>query len=191
MKSTDPVVINSVRRWFERAVLGLNLCPFALRPYRAGAIHFELTHALDDESCLTDLYLNLNRMESDESIETMILICPHHLSHFDDYNQFLALAELLLEQEGWAGTFQIASFHPDYCFDGALPDDRANWTNRSPFPLLHLIREKSISQIIDANANVDQIPHTNIEKLKALDDEAMCEIFGKHFEQAKGKKIPD
>ena len=190
MNSTDPVVLNSVRRWFEKAVLGLNLCPFASRPYREGSIHFALSHAIDDEACLGDLYTNLRKMEQDSAIETMIMICPHHLSCFEEYNQFLALAELLLEQQGWAGIFQIASFHPDYCFDGAQPEDRANWTNRSPFPLLHLIRESSISRIIDSNTNVEKIPQNNIEKLKALDFAAMREIFGHHFEQSAEKNRP-
>lgn len=191
MKLTDQVFINSVRRWFEKAVLGLNLCPFAFKPYKEGAIHFELSHATDDESCLTDLYFYLNKMVQDESIETIILICPHHLIHFDEYNQFLALAELLLDQEGWAGVFQIASFHPDYCFEGVRQDDRANWTNRSPFPLLHLIREKSISRVIDSNANVEQVPHANIERLNSLDYDTMREIFGQRFEHTGDKKIPD
>jgi uncharacterized protein len=182
MKSTNDVFINSVRRWFEKAVLGLNLCPFAFRPYKQGTIHFELSHAVDDETCLTDLHNQLLKMEKDESIETMILIIPHHLTHFDDYIQFMALAELLLEQQEWEGIFQIASFHPDYCFEGAEPDDRANWTNRSPFPLLHLIREQSISDVIDSNADVEQVPHTNIKKLNSLDDATMREIFGRRFD---------
>jgi uncharacterized protein len=198
MKSKDDVFINSVRQWFEKAVLGLNLCPFAFRPYKQGTIHFELSNARDDEGCLNDVYDWLLKMENDESIETMILIIPHHLAHFDDYNQFMALAELLLEQQGWEGTFQIASFHPDYCFDGAQYNDRANWTNRSPFPLLHLIREQSISSVIDSNADVDQVPHTNIKKLNSMDDAAMQEIFGRRFVDAEtsqanpaGKKIPE
>ncbi len=195
MKSTDDVFINSVIQWFEKAVLGLNLCPFAFRPYKQGKIHFELSKAADDESCLTDVYDNLLKMEKDESIETMILIIPDHLTHFNDYNQFMALAELLLEQQGWEGVFQIASFHPDYCFEGSEADDRANWTNRSPFPLLHLIREQSISDVIDANANVEQVPHTNIKKLNSLDDAAMREIFGRRFESrisnSADKKIPE
>jgi uncharacterized protein len=195
MKSTDDVFINSVIQWFEKAVLGLNLCPFAFRPYKQGKIHFELSKAADDESCLTDVYDNLLKMEKDESIETMILIIPNHLTHFNDYNQFMALAELLLEQQGWEGVFQIASFHPDYCFEGSEADDRANWTNRSPFPLLHLIREQSISDVIDANANVEQVPHTNIKKLNSLDDAAMREIFGRRFESrisdSEDKKIPE
>lgn len=189
MKSADAVYIQSVRQWFEKAVLGLNLCPFAFRPYRQGTIHFELSQARDDESCITDVYSNLLKMEKDDSIETMILIIPHHLAHFDDYNQFMALADLLLEQQGWEGIFQIASFHPDYCFDGSAPDDRENWTNRSPFPLLHLIRELSISRVIDSNADVEQVPHTNIKKLNSLDDAAMREIFGRRYQAHK--KIPE
>ena len=126
MRPTDQVIVNSVIAWFVNAVLGLNLCPFALRPYRNGAVRFEVTHASDDVTCLSDLYLALARLDRDPSIETLVLICPDFLAQFSDYNQFLTLAELLLEQEGWQGVYQIASFHPDYRFSGTRADDRSN-----------------------------------------------------------------
>jgi uncharacterized protein len=184
MKPADQVVVNSVKQWFEKAVLGLNLCPFAFRPHRQGGIVFELSHADDDESCLGDLYLNLDKMDKDESIETIILILPQHLTRFTDYNQFLVLADLLLEQQGWSGVYQIASFHPDYQFEDTLPDDRSNWTNRSPFPLLHLIREQSIAEALGSSKNIERIPETNVRTLQTLDDARMFEIFGRRYRQA-------
>lgn len=179
MKISEQVAVQSVKRWFEKAVLGLNLCPFAARPYQSDAIVFELSHAHNDEHCLIDLYLNLYRLDRQPDIETIVLICPYHLIQFDHYNQFLALAENLIEQEGWAGIYQIASFHPDYRFEGSEQHDRANWTNRSPYPLLHVLRENSISLAVDAHENIDAIPDRNIKTLNYLSDDEMQTIFGK------------
>ena len=188
MSLTDQVIVNSVRRWFEKAVLGLNLCPFAAAPYQRGSIKFVLCRARNDQGILTDLYLHLLSMDRDQKIETLIMICPDHLSGFTDYNQFLTLAEHLLGVEGWQGTYQIASFHPDYRFADTKEDDRENWTNRSPFPLLHLIRESSISHLVDRDVRVDQVPLNNVRTLNQLDEEQMEDIFGY---RSRPKKIPE
>lgn len=181
MSPADQIVVNSVRQWFEKAVLGLNLCPFAAHPYRQGAIQFELSHAKNDVDSLTDLYLNLNRLDQQPQIETLVLICADHLIKFSDYNQFLALAEALVEQEGWSGIYQVASFHPDYQFSGSDKHDRANWTNRSPYPLLHLIREDSISLAVESHADINEIPKTNIKTLDGLSDAQMRDVFGQRY----------
>ena len=177
MKKTDQIIIDSVINWFEKSVLGLNLCPFAARPYSEGSISVELSHANDDESCLVDVSLMLNRLEQHAKIETLVLIIPEHLHLFDDYNQFLNLADELLYQQGWQGVIQIASFHPDYVFANCDIDDRSNWTNRSPYPLLHFIRESSISKAVQHYPDVDNIPRRNIELLRSLSDEEMKQIF--------------
>lgn len=179
MKLVDQVTLRSVRRWFKKSVLGLNLCPFAKRPYHANKILFELSRGKNDEQCLSDLYLNLLRLDRQPEIETILLICPYHLTEFSHFNQFLSLAENLLELERWDGIYQIASFHPDYRFEGSDPQDRANWTNRSPYPVLHLLREESISSAVDAYKNIDDIPEQNIKTLRNLSDEEMQVIFGK------------
>lgn len=179
MNVADKIAVQSVIRWFEKAVLGLNLCPFAARPYRRDSIVFELSHASNDEHCLIDLYLNLYRLDQQPEIETIVLICPHHLIQFSHYNQFLSLAENLIDQEGWDGIYQIASFHPDYRFEGTKINDRANFTNRSPYPLLHLLREDSISLAVESYENIDAVPERNIETLQNLDSDEMRAIFGK------------
>lgn len=183
MNPSDQIIYNSVRSWFEKAVLGLNLCPFAARPYKKGSIQFELSLADNDENCLIDLYLNLNRMDEQPEIETLVMICARHLVKFPDYNQFLTLAENLLEKEGWSGIYQVASFHPDYQFADCDPQDRANWTNRSPYPLLHLIREESISVAIDSHPDVDGIPEHNIDTLRSLSEDQMSHIFGNRYQK--------
>lgn len=177
MGKKDQVIIDSVINWFEKAVLGLNLCPFAAKPYRQGSISFKLSHASDDESCLTDLLSNINKLRQQSDIETLVLIIADHLQNFSDYNEFLGLAELLLEQQGWNGIFQIASFHPDYVFANCDSNDRANWTNRSPYPLLHIIQETSISKAVESHANIDSIPQRNIQLMRSLSEEKMKEIF--------------
>ena len=177
MNKTNQVIVDSIIRWFEKAVLGLNLCPFAAKPYRQGAIRFEMSHATNDETCLTDLLGNLNRLDDQLDIETLVLIIPRHLKLFSDYNQFLDLADALLEQQGWTGIVQIASFHPDYVFADCDVDDRANWTNRSPYPLLHLIRESSINEAVEFHPDVNAIPQRNVELLRSLSDEEMKELF--------------
>ena len=171
-------VFDRVIYWFEKSVLGLNLCPFAAKPYREGGIRFVSSSAQTDVDCLTDLFDCLNQLDQQPDIETMVLICPHHLQDFSDYNQFLDYCDALLEQQGWSGIYQIASFHPDYQFAENLPDDRANWTNRSPSPLLHLIREASISRAVAAVANSAAIPARNIQTIEALSEAQMIEIFG-------------
>ena len=178
MRISDQVALQSVKRWFEKAVLGLNLCPFAARPYQAGALVFELSEAASDEHCLIDLYLNLHRLDCQPGIETIVLIFPNHLGRFNHYNQFLGLAEDLIEQEGWAGIYQIASFHPDYQFEGTEWRHRSNWTNRSPYPLLHLLRESSVSLAVEKYEDIDAVPERNINTLNQLSDQEMCTIFG-------------
>ena len=179
-------VLDSVTVWFEKSVLGLNLCPFAAKPYRDGSIRFALTSAQTDEDCLNDLLLCLQQLDQQPEIETMVLVCSCHLQDFSDYNQFLDHCDALLEQEGWSGIYQIASFHPHYQFADSQPGDRANWTNRSPYALLHLLREASISKAVAAVPDSAKIPARNIATLENLTDARMMEIFGSD----QSKKIP-
>ncbi|MDJ0832814.1 MAG: DUF1415 domain-containing protein [Gammaproteobacteria bacterium] len=186
MKASEKIIVDSVIRWFEQAVLGLNLCPFAHRPYQQHAIHFELSDARDDSACLGDLYLHLRELDHNPAIETLIMICPYHLQQFADYNQFLSLADKLLYEEGWSGVYQIASFHPDYQFADAPAADKANWTNRSPYPLFHLIRESMLSAAIQSHPDPEGIPERNITTLRGLSDENMKQIFGTRYHSESG-----
>jgi hypothetical protein len=177
------IALNSVIYWFENAVLGLDLCPFAKSPYRNNAIEFQLSAADNDEALLTDLYLSLKLLDEHLSIDTMLLISPYHLARFSDFNQFLSLAEHLLEQEGWSGTYQLASFHPDYQFSGTEFDERSNWTNRSPYPIIHLIREVSITRARKTFDDIEKVPQRNIETMDNLSERNMQRIFGMRYRQ--------
>jgi len=177
MVTSEGDILRAVERWFEQVVLGLNLCPFAHKPQHEGRIRFELSMADSVESALSDLYRHLLNLERQPEIETTVMICGNLLDDFADYNQFLDLADQLLAQQDWEGLFQIASFHPDYRFAGSAEDDRANWTNRSPYPLLHLIREESITQAVASHPDVNSIPPTNIQRLEQLSEAEMAALF--------------
>jgi hypothetical protein len=169
-----------VCNWLEQAVLGLGLCPFAGEHWSAGRVRLTVTAATSERVLLEDLQVELSILETTDSslIETTVLIVPKLLREFSDYNQFLDLADALIKEQGWAGRFQIASFHPGYQFEGTKYDDLENLTNRSPFPLLHLLRENTISRALAQHPNPDQIPLTNIATLRALSEKSRQEIFG-------------
>ncbi|RLA40938.1 MAG: DUF1415 domain-containing protein [Gammaproteobacteria bacterium] len=169
-------IIESVRQWVETVVIGLNLCPFAREELINNRIRFAVSDAITEEQLLATLHTELALLDSNKAIETTLLIHPNVLADFDDYNQFLSYADNLLAQMSFAGIYQIASFHPDYQFAGTNPGDAENYTNRSPYPILHLLREASLERAIAGYADADKIPERNIalmetmgaEKLKAL-----------------------
>ncbi len=163
-------VIAATRRWIERAVIGLNLCPFARAPYVKGQVRIVVSQARDEETLLLDLCEELQRMAvTDEvQIETTLLVHPQVLGDFLAFNDFLDLADAALAQMNLEGELQIASFHPDYEFADAPVGDPANYTNRSPFPTLHLLREASIERAVEAVADTDAIYQRNIARLREL-----------------------
>ena len=169
-----------VRKWVEQAVLGLNLCPFAGEHWHAGRVRLTVTASESEQELLECLRAELTHLEATDSqvVETTLVIIPNLLHDFSDYNQFLDLADALIEQLGWTGCFQIASFHPGYQFAGTSPDDPENLTNRSPYPLLHLLRENTVTRAVAEHSDPDQIPSTNIATLRALSEERRQEIFG-------------
>lgn len=161
-------ITKSVRRWVDQVVVNLNLCPFAKRELVNQRVRFRVSDAVNEEQLLADLQNELRLLTEDGLIETTLLIHPQVLEDFHDYNQFLNVADLLLERTNLQGIYQVASFHPHYQFSGTAPDDVENYTNRSPFPLLHLLREDSVSQAIDSYPQADLIPDQNIERLRRL-----------------------
>ena len=158
------------RAWVERAVIGLQLCPFARAPQSTGRVRYAFSAAADPEALMADLVDELERLagEPPERIETTLLVHPRVLSDFDDYNDFLELAEAALTALDLEGEIQIASFHPDYRFAGSAEDDIANATNRSPFPTLHLLREESIERALASFAEPESIYETNIQTMERL-----------------------
>lgn len=165
----QPEVI-AVARWLNEVVIGLNLCPFAAKPSGEQRVHFALTAATSDEAVLAALQTQLQQLDTVPAgeRETTLLIIPQHLQDFFDYNQFLQWANSMLKREGWQGVYQLASFHPNYCFAGAEPADAENLTNRAPYPIIHIIREESLEKALAYFPDVDQVPERNQARVAAL-----------------------
>ncbi len=176
--------IAPVRRWLETLVIGLNLCPFAKRELVKNRVRFFVSEATTVEQLQMDLEAELALMAEDASIETTLLIHPAVLQDFFEYNQFISHTNRILKQLGYRGTFQIASFHPDYQFGGTEPDDVENTTNRSPYPLLHLIREESLARAVENYPDPDQIPERNIALVEELGADKMQALLKACFDAA-------
>jgi len=164
----DEETILSVRQWVKTFVIEMNLCPFAKYEMLNNRVRFTTTRAITEEQLLMSLQDELEFLSNDPSVETTLLIHSNVLQDFYDYNEFLSNADKLLLEMGLEGTYQVASFHPDYQFGGTNPDDAENYTNRSPYPLLHLIREESLERAIAEYPDVDQVPARNVALMNSL-----------------------
>jgi len=169
MMNEKTVVADTVA-WLERAVIGLNLCPFAKSVHVKGQVHYAVSQATTAEALLLDLVYELKGLVASESKErdTTMLIAPWCLQDFMDYNDFLDLADQALVDLELDGVLQIASLHPQYQFADTQPDDITNFTNRSPYPSLHLLREESIDRAVDAFPNPESIFETNMKTMQSL-----------------------
>lgn len=161
-------IIQQVEDWLVELVLGLNLCPFAKSPYQKEQIRFVVCEKKTEEEINDALIEECKFLDQDNNIETSLIICPNALLDFFDYRQFLLWAEQTLKKNGWRGVYQIASFHPDYVFANTEADDRQNLSNRSPYPILHLLREASLEAVLERYDNPDSIPENNIQTLNSL-----------------------
>ncbi len=170
MKHSNATYIAQTRCWLENVVLKHNLCPFAHKPFKGGQIRYVVTDSARPEFLLEDLQQELERLRAMpvEEVETTLLIHPNTLVDFLDYNDFLDIVDVLLVDGGYEGEFQVASFHPDYQFADTLAEDAENYTNRSPWPMLHLIREDSLEKAIASYPDVDAIPERNIDTMNKL-----------------------
>ena len=167
------------RRWLERAVIGLNLCPFAKAVYVKQQVRIVVSDASTDRALLEELgeELALLRDTPSEQTDTTLLVHPQVLHDFLDYNDFLDKADAMVEVLDLAGELQVASFHPDYQFAGTQPDDAENLTNRSPYPTLHLLREDSITRAVEVYPEPDAIIERNIATMRALGVEGFRKLL--------------
>jgi hypothetical protein len=167
--SRDIAVADTVR-WLERAVIGLNLCPFAKAPHVKGQIHYAVSEAKGLEGLRDELIEELQALAQRpaEERETTLLIVPHMLRDFLDFNDFLDEADSAVQELDLEGEFQVASFHPEFQFADTEPDDITNYTNRSPYPTLHLIREASIDRAVEAFPEAEMIYETNMATMEKL-----------------------
>jgi uncharacterized protein len=177
LEERNPLALT--RRWLERAVIGLNLCPFAKAVHAKGQIRFVLSEATTPEALLEELVAELIwlRDADPQSTETTLLVHPRVLNDFLDYNDFLDAADAAVEALDLEGVLQVASFHPDYQFAGTAPDDIGNYSNRSPFPTLHLLREASVSRAVDTFPDADGIIDRNLATLEKLGEQAWRDLL--------------
>jgi uncharacterized protein len=164
-------IIKATESWLNVFIIGQKICPFASRPYENKQISYQVYSGKDIHDCLQDLITECRRMDDDGSIETTLLILADLGIEFDYFLDLLALAEQLLTDQGYEGVYQLASFHPQYCFADSDPDDPANYTNRSPYPMLHIIREASIELALQSYPDAELIPERNIALLRKLGTE--------------------
>lgn len=174
-------VMARTEEWLEKAVIGLNLCPFAKSVHVKGQVRTVVSEATTPEALLEQLLAELKHLAAvdPEETDTTLLVHPQVLQDFLDFNDFLDVADAALEDLELDGILQIASFHPDFQFEGTEPDDMGNYSNRSPWPTLHLIRESSIDRAVEAFPEADAIWERNIETLERLGQAGWQALFAK------------
>jgi uncharacterized protein len=170
MSDVQKVFVRDTRCWLERAVIGLNLCPFAKAVHAKGQAHYAVSAAKNPAAVLHDVGVELDELLARDPAdrETTLLIVPHCLEDFLQFNDFMAQAERLVRKRGLEGVIQLASFHPRFQFQGTEPDDITNCTNRSPYPTVHLLREESIDRAVQAFPDAEAIYETNMETMRQL-----------------------
>ncbi|HEX7812453.1 MAG TPA: DUF1415 domain-containing protein [Burkholderiales bacterium] len=180
-RADTDAVIAATRDWLEKAVIGLGLCPFAKAVHAKGRIRFAVSAAQTPEALVEDLMAELRALESADPdiVDTTLLVHPGVLADFEDYNDFLDVADALLDELELTGVIQIASFHPQYRFEGTMRDAIENYTNRSPHPMLHLLREESVEKAVTTYPDVADIPERNIETMNKLGHDGWLALMSK------------
>ncbi len=170
MVMTDEQVLQKTKHWLEKAVIGLNLCPFAKAVYVKNQVRLVVSKARHADDLLEELDRELDLLVATpaEDIDTTLLIHPTLFSDFLDFNDFLEVADGVVDEHELEGVIQLASFHPQFQFDGTEPDDISNFTNRAPFAILHLLREASVERAVEAFPEAEAIFEQNIATLEAL-----------------------
>ncbi|HEY0040571.1 MAG TPA: DUF1415 domain-containing protein [Flavisolibacter sp.] len=154
-------MIAQTKKWIVDVVVGCNFCPFAMREVKRESIYFEVIEG-NKTIVLKALSAALATMDMKAEIETMFLLLPQNFTRFPDYLKLMDAVEILVKKEGYEGIYQVASFHPSYLFAGSSLNDAANYTNRSPYPMLHILREESVSRAIDSYPDTLKIPEKNM-----------------------------
>ncbi|HYG64163.1 MAG TPA: DUF1415 domain-containing protein [Thermoanaerobaculia bacterium] len=172
-------IVKATKTWLERAVIGLDLCPFAKSVHLKDQIRYTVSEATTPEDLLEHLVIELRAIAAadPEEVETTLLIHPGVLVDFLDYNDFLDVADTAVAELGLEGEIQVASFHPRYQFAGTAPEDIENYTNRSPYPILHLLREASVERAVASFPETERIYEKNIETLRRLGHEGWRRLW--------------
>lgn len=161
MNKTE-LIIKQTKKWIIDVVIGCNFCPFAAKEMKQNTVHYEVEYSDKPGVCLQSFLEECKRLDEQVSVETSILILPNAVPDFEDYLDLLSSAEKIIKKNGYEGIYQVASFHPLYRFEGAPESDAANYTNRSVYPMLHLLREESIERALGKYPEPGKIPERNI-----------------------------
>jgi hypothetical protein len=190
MEPTPEQAIAETQQWIQTVVIGMNLCPFARKVVQDQTIRYQTMLTTDPETLFQAVAAELTLLTETprERIETSILIHPNVLTDFLEYNDFLGAVDELIAQQGLAGVIQVASFHPDYQFAGTRADSVENYTNRSPYPMLHFLREVSITEVSDDPEFLEQIPERNQLTLRDVGRKAMLAKLKAIREQATAQR---
>ncbi len=175
-------IIKQTQCWLDNVIIKHNICPFAKKERDKGSIRFTVNNSSEINQVLEALVLEWERLDNSPDIETTLFMLAHIGADFNDYLDFLDIADQLLVEQGYEGVYQLASFHPDYCFSGSNEQDPANYTNRSPWPTLHIIREKSLEKALQSYSEPEMIPQRNI---------TYCQNLGLHKMQRIVEKCRD
>jgi len=181
LKADDANVIARVQAWLKDVVIGLGLCPFAKPEFDAGRIHYAVVCPVTVEDCIAAVIAECRALDKTPSRETSLVIIPEGLDDFQDYLDVIAAAETELKSRGYEGIYQLASFHPEYVFKGADVDDAANYTNRSPYPIIHILREASVEAAVAGYDNPEKIPARNVALMRKMGDETMRDLLAACF----------
>ena len=174
--------INHTQNWISSVIIAHLFCPFAKREFDAGRLHYAVIERADLETQLAGIIEQCAALDHDLGRETSFVIFPDSLSEFDTYLDLLELANALLKDEGYEGIYQFASFHPKYRFDGAAEDDPSNYTNRSPYPMIHILREASVETALKRFPNPENIPARNIRVTQDLGLQAVKALLDACYE---------
>lgn len=161
--SSAQQIIDQTITWIHKVVVGCNFCPFAARTLKQHHVHYQVEANTNTNLCLDAFLEEIARLDKEIHIETSFLIFSNAFQQFDDYLKILSIAENLLKEKGYEGIYQLASFHPMYRFASTIKNDPANYTNRSIYPMLHLLRESSIDKAIKQYENPENIPEHNVD----------------------------
>lgn len=159
---SNETIIAQTKKWVTDVVAGCNFCPFASREIKRNSIHYQVLHDAGNKQTLEAVMHQFMFLDDHPETATSLLILPNSFAKFDDYLDLLELTEKLLKKEKYEGIYQLASFHPAYLFAGSKEQDPANYTNRSPYPMLHFLREESITEAVEKHPDIDSVPARNI-----------------------------
>lgn len=156
-------LIDNTKKWIQDVVIGCNFCPFAAKEVKQGTVRYHVEEDDDLNACLQVFLNECELLDTSPEIETTIIILPIGFDEFEDYLDLVECAEEILEENGYEGTYQVATFHPNYCFEGEEADDASNFTNRSPYPMLHILREESVERALERYPDAEGIAQRNID----------------------------